>query len=182
VKKQSDSVITILSLLSLVGFSSCGNILKANVPTYSNGAGGRSSNLALGATAKMGDFACPATPNILPDKDVNLDGTDIFTACTSPTRTFDLQITGRTESSSQICVFPVTFIDNIHIYYKPEVSTGAPLVQCVDATSGSMNTSFLNVNYNAVFIVEAQSKQQLIQCLVTGNFFTCPHYSFGKIK
>src|SRR5262249_30566162 len=125
---------------------------------------------------------CPQSANVIPDYDTNLNGTDLFTVCTSKQNNYDLLIHGTTESSPTICIYPATYADATHIYYKPDVQTGGPLVTCVAAQSGGDKVSFNGINYNYVFIVEQPYEDQMTTCLTTMSYEQCPHFSAGQIR
>ena len=173
----------ISSLIAITALSGCGNLMKANLPTPPKSSQ-QTANPATSSTVSSvnGNFTCPNQANVLPDVDVYLNGSDDFTVCPSTQNATDILIHGKTQISAQICVCPVSYVDSTHVYWKPDVATGAPLFQCSDETSAGVTETFTNMNYNAVYIVEGPYKDAMIACLVEGNAYACPHYSFGEFR
>jgi hypothetical protein len=127
-------------------------------------------------------YNCPGSPNVTPDSDTNLDGTDYFTVCTSKTADDNLLVHGSTEHSGTICVIPVMGSDDQNMQPVADPSSHQLLMQCVSASSSGASVSFSSAQFNGVLIVESQDANGMISCMYSGDYNTCPNYSFGMIR
>jgi len=138
-----------------------------------------------GLDNSLGTFDCPAEPNVLPDNDMFGDGTGQFTVCQGNTNPFDISISGTTDETKTICVFPAQVLGPQQIFIKRNLQTGGVLSQCLTASDATVAT-FPGVEYNAVFITEFTYASQLAFCLNLGDYFFCPkdpgYFSFGQFK
>lgn len=143
----------------------------------------------LSESEAQGEFECPTQPNVIPKYDWDIDGTNRYRVCESPTSTANLLIFGipsGAEESNMICVFPLQYIDRTHVFVKPDIARGGALFQCVKADQASgANVSFTATNFNMVLIVESKDLELAQECLnpFKGVDFTaCPHYSYGRFR
>jgi hypothetical protein len=83
-------------------------------------------------------------------------------------------------------LFPIQYIDSTHAFYKPDLTTGLPLANCVTIdssnSSNGVEMSFANITFNAAFIVDDTDKDQMQLCLANANSSACPLYSYGKFR
>ena len=171
-------------LIFAVLLTGCGvgrpSVLKASPSTYNVSAASAGAGLNAGADA---NYVCPASNNIAPDYDTNLNGTGFYQVCTNRDSKEKVAIHGRpTASATKLCVFPVEAVDENHIYWKPDLQTGGPWSRCYDITDTGVYAQFEGVSYNAVFIVDSlTANTQMQECLLTGYRY-CPSYSFGKFR
>jgi hypothetical protein len=172
--------------------SSCGN--------YAGGARGiriSSNGISYGATADLsglsgigntteGNYTCPNSANVLPNGDSNYDSKGKYTVCTNASNQANILIHGKTRASSGFCLFPIQYIDSTHAFYKPDLTTGLPLANCVTIdssnSSNGVEMSFANITFNAAFIVDDTDKDQMQLCLANANSSACPLYSYGKFR
>lgn len=163
--------------------SACGNLVprerKASPAEY-QGLGSVSTITTPGLSSDA--FSCAEQPNVLPDYDETFDGARRYTVCRSRNNQTDIQVHGQTAGSKSICVFPAQEINSTHIYAKPDLVTGGLVHHCAEITENGVIASFPNVNFNAAFIVEGEDFQQMQACLVVGNYWGCPNYSYGKFR
>lgn len=172
----------ILGLLA-VATTGCGNILKPYVPRAPEGSYGRSPASVRPSTGGSPQgYACPDSPNVVPDYDYERDGTGQFSVCHNRDSQADILVHGSISQGTSICIFPAQVIDDQHIYVKPDVQTGLPWSQCVEVTDQGAYARFEGISWNAAFIVESIHKSQMQSCLFGGNYYGCPRYSFGRFR
>lgn len=128
------------------------------------------------------DFSCPENPNILPDDDEKLDGTGRYSVCHNKSSQAEILIHGEGQIGESICIYPAQVIDSQHVYVKPDLQTGGPWHQCITIASTGVYANFASIEYNAVFIVESTDEKQMTRCLIGGNYYYCPKYSFGRFR
>lgn len=152
-----------------------------------------STGTSSGATSGDSEFSCPSGYNVMPSYDRYVNGTMKFQVCRHTSDASKIKITGSSYGDSKICVFPLEYVDENHVYPKPDLSTGGLVNKCVSATSTyrsyspyydfqDVMTSFPATNFNAVIIVLESNKNQLMSCLngpAGPNFYYCPDYSYG---
>ncbi|HAR43178.1 MAG TPA: hypothetical protein DCS07_11220 [Bdellovibrionales bacterium] len=160
----------------------CGNMSKPGkiiAPASTFSPGGIPGDLSA---ASSDEYVCPATPNVLADYDFEFNGSGTYTVCQSQNLE-NIEIHGKTAQSNTICVFPIQYVNEQNIYWKPELATGRPLSSCITVNStAGVYATFPGITFNAVFIVENTDRWQMEQCLITGTYATCPHYSYGKFR
>jgi hypothetical protein len=162
----------------------CGRVLPSNMnyaPTNSmvmNGSPSYTSQVAA-------QYSCPGTPNVVPNIDETVDGSDYFTVCTSKTvgDFSDLLVKGKFSTSNSLCAIPVQMLDASH--FKPKLDAqGSPIYTCGTATADGVllsNPMANSASFNSIIIVESPELNNLMTC-VQNNFRNCPNYSFGKIR
>jgi hypothetical protein len=173
----------IVAALSLLAVTGCGEINHPN-GLYVGDTEARTFAYSIGQSDA--NFDCPTSPNVLEEYDDDLRETGTFSVCTAKTSAFRIRVHGKTKSNDSICVFPAQYIDRTRILAKPD-SRGYPMSACASADSIPAGSSglifeFANTNFNAVFIVEAQDRDQMQMCLFSNNPFGCPEYSYGKFR
>ncbi|MEK6704842.1 MAG: hypothetical protein AABZ06_03560, partial [Bdellovibrionota bacterium] len=140
-----------LAVTAVLITSGCGqissppNVRKASVESY------QGLNQLSPSTASNDSYNCPDKSNIVPDYDSELDGSGFYTACINKDSQNSILIHGRTLNSNSICIFPAQYIDQDHVYTKPELLPNGqavgPLSQCVDTADGGIMVNFENINY-----------------------------------
>lgn len=163
--------------IALTGCGKLSNRYVARAPSSSYNVSSSSYTVATNS-----DYACPDSPNVVPDYDQLHDGSGYFTVCPSRAQKSDVLVHGEIAAGSQVCIFPAQVIDDAHIYVKPDLQTGLPWVQCTDVAETGIYGSFPGINWNAAFIVSNLEKDQMRSCLATGNYYACPSYSFGRFR
>jgi hypothetical protein len=127
-------------------------------------------------------YRCPSSTNVFPDEEYALNGGGRYTVCTTSKSAANILVHGTTSRSNRVCIYPAQVIDEQHVYVKPDTSTGLPWHQCSEISDLGVPASFPNINYNAVFIVEGPDESAMTSCLMGGNYFACPEYSFGQFR
>lgn len=148
---------------------------NASLGALSSGATGESASL----------FSCPSSANVLPDYDVYLDGSGVYSACAHKSDANQVKLSGKASrnSNNRICVFPAEVVDSTHWYVKPDLSTGRPLVSCQTLSGSEAVFNFAATKYNALFVAEEHDMQQMSDCLQSGHYPSCPAmYSYGRFK
>lgn len=173
-----------LLLASAIPISGCGQVLfKSYIPETPGGKSGTVSALTTDSPKDDPDFNCPQEPNVVPNYDWDLNGTGFFRVCESKKDLMNILIHGKTSRSNVICIFPAEVVNQKSIFTKPDLITGAPLSQCVEATEEGIYAKFEGIKFNAVFIVEKPDQLQMENCLFGGVSPLCPqYYSFGKFR
>ncbi len=160
----------------------CGRVFPGNMdfaPANSLVTNNSTSNQI---TAK---YSCPGVPNVHPNMEITLDGSDHFTVCTSKTlgNFSDLLITGRFSSSNSLCAIPVQMLSSGQ--FKAKLDTqGNPVFSCSAPTADGVlisNPMADSASFNSIIIVESPDLNSLISC-IANNYTDCPNYSFGKIR
>lgn len=171
---------TLIATLALL-LTGCGQVYRNSLPQSLLGSYSV-NNPSSSFTINSNQFACPSSPNVLPDYDSRLDGTGRYTVCATPSSKSRILVHGKTTSSKQICIYPAQVIDQKHVYVKPDLSTNLPWNQCSEIIDGGVTAQFDSIEFNAVFIVEEPDQAQMTSCLIGGNYYSCPTYSFGKFR
>ncbi|MEO7161888.1 MAG: hypothetical protein ABI041_03105 [Bdellovibrionia bacterium] len=161
----------------------CGRINASNInyaPANSTAFSGFSPSNKIAAS-----FSCPGVPNVVPNLDETVDGSDYFTVCTSKTigNFSDLLITGRFSSNNSLCVVPVQMLDPTHFMPKLDAQKN-PVYTCSAPTADGVlvsNPSANSASFNSIIIVESPELNNLVRC-IQNNFTNCPNYSFGKFR
>jgi hypothetical protein len=172
--------------------TSCGNVVnhRGDLQVSTNGVQyGASADLGAlsgsGSTTANG-YSCPNSANVFPSDGNTYDPAGQYSVCMNTTDVSTILVHGQTRGSSAFCVFPIQYVDSSHSYWKPDPSTGLPMVSCanVPTASGSPGVSFTfsSTNYNAVIIVDDTNKDAMQTCLVSANVGGCPTYSYGKFR
>ena len=132
------------------------------------------------------NFSCPGLPNVIPNMEQAIDGSDYFTVCTSKAigNFSDLMITGKFSAANSLCVVPVQMLDINH--FKAKLDTqGNPVYTCsarnADGAVLISNPMANSPSFNAIVIVESPHLNNLISC-IQNNLANCPNFSFGKIR
>lgn len=162
--------------LSLLASSCGGRVFNSYVPTAPKSAFASQGDWSnLETDDKNGDFVCPDHPDVIPDYDSVRDGSGHFTVCSNPKDATSVLIHGEISHGSSICVFPALVVDDSNV-------SALPNWKCVPATEGGAMVSFPGFKFNAAFIVTNHERDQMRACLVQGNYYLCPSYSFGKFR
>ncbi len=176
----------VAAVTGLMLFSACGNTTYRSEQIT---AGSSSYNPSVSTDSAVtvddtldANYTCPQSANTLPDYDYKNDGSGKYTVCEKKDSTAEILIHGKTSEYGAVCVFPVQVIDESHIYVKPDVATGLPMVTCYEATKRGVYAKFAGVRFNATFIVEYQYANAMRACLLSGNYYTCPNYSYGRFR
>ncbi|MCC7441100.1 MAG: hypothetical protein IT285_05690 [Bdellovibrionales bacterium] len=160
---------------------------------------GTTGGSSFGASAAESDgFQCPGAPNVLPNYDFNLDGTEFWEVCHHPEELPRIRISGATVNAPVVCVYPVEINDeNGSISLKKDAATQTLIKKCVTASVSDgyytktyydfydKDLSFSGILYNAVFIVKQTNTAQMEVCLdgpLGANVNFCPPYSFGRFR
>lgn len=171
-----------IALLGLffIPLGGCGGVIKPVIPRALENS--YQLNASTSADTDSLEYHCPANPNIIPDYDYQLDGTGRYSACYHKTEKSKILIHGKTGQNDTICIFPAQIIDSKHVYTKPDTQTGGPWHQCVSISNSGVFADFPNIEYNGLFIVESNDELQMSRCLIGGNYYSCPTYSFGRFR
>ncbi len=177
--------------------SSCGQMLSGTlppkVPSASVPGVGYSGSLVSNETIQ-GNFVCPIEPNVVPDYDWEIDGSTQYQVCLSQSSTYSILVHGRPstkEKSKKICVFPIEYRDQDHVFIKPDLTRDPegkiPLSICQKSESQDKEgTVFLfnSTNFNTVMIIDFRNKEKMEFCLnpKQTNFYNCPPFSYGKFR
>jgi len=159
----------------------CGGAIRPVVPTALE------SSYRLSAYTSTDDqsssnYRCPSNPNVIPDYDDRLDGTGQYSVCTHRSSESQILIQADSYQNEKLCIFPAQVIDSKHIYVKPDTQTGAPWHQCIPQANSGIFADFTGIQYNAVFIIDGSDEYQMTKCLIGGNYYACPQYSFGQFR
>lgn len=178
------AIVIALFGLTLTPLGGCGGVVKPVIPralesSYQLNASTSGDPDSLELTSQ---YHCPNYPNIMPDYDYELDGTGRYSACYNKSEKSKILIHGKTGKNDTICIFPAQIIDSKHVYAKPDTQTGGPWHQCVPISSTGVFADFPNIEYNGLFIVESDDESQMSRCLIGGNYYNCPPYSFGRFR
>ncbi|MFN7684119.1 MAG: hypothetical protein ACK5QT_01735 [Oligoflexia bacterium] len=167
----------LLSILAIFA-TGCGTALE--FPRVFRAPGSSSGHFI---SSSQGFGACSATANVLPIRDVALDGRDRYIACPDSASLFKIRLWGESSASTtQLCVFPAITEPTGQIRYQRD-DQGRPQVICgpVDPDYGS-DFIFEDVTYDSIFVVPVGSRTSMISCLTAQNPAACPHYSFGQFR
>lgn len=174
--KNTLNLILAASVTTLL--SACGAADPGLYDTQSYGT--NTYNYNQNAATSDGAYLCPASPNVLPARDVNFDGTQRYTVCANPADKTKALVKGTSSSSAMVCAYPVQYVDTNRFVYKLSPS-GLPMFQCANvASSGRFEISFPSTNYNALVVVDYADQLSMSRCLVNGQ--TCPNYSMGRFQ
>ena len=105
-----------------------------------------------------------------------------FEACRHMTNPDDLLIVGQTAVTDSVCVYPAEVIGSSNVQVKLDELDRIWKSCGQIAPDTPLFTSFPGSRVNAVFVVEAEYELLMDQCLITGNEFSCPDFSFGRIR
>lgn len=168
--------------MSLAGLSSCGPRLAPQYGVTGGTAFTQTSITASTSDVIVSGYLCPGTPNVNPYQD-NFDEVDAFSVCQQQGNPDNLAISGElsSQSVSQICVFPANYLSSTQVITELNTETGLPSYTCQSVGRGPTFVSFGSITFNAVFIVEGENLQPMIQCLAQADNAECPAYSFGKL-
>ncbi|OFZ21749.1 MAG: hypothetical protein A2X94_15795 [Bdellovibrionales bacterium GWB1_55_8] len=170
------------ALAATVLLSACGNLSVPSVKKVPAGSYVTGPLVSADSPTTDDGFTCPSKPNVVPDYDWSFDDSGQYTVCQKRESRADIKIHGTTSDSNTICIFPVQYVDDEHIYTKPDLTTGAPLAQCIQISPAGVFANFPDINFNAVFIVEKPYLAQMKTCLAAGNYYGCPAYSYGVFR
>ena len=182
-KKINYISLLITSILAVLSIG-CGRAFPTNI-NYAPANSIVSPYTYLGNNSAA-NFSCPGLPNVIPNMDQTVDGSNYFTVCTSKIagNFSDLLITGNFSASNSLCVVPVQMLDSSHFKAKLDPQ-GNPSYTCSarndDGAVLISNPMANSSSFNAVVIVESPQLNNLISC-IQNNFANCPNFSFGKIR
>lgn len=135
-----------------------------------------------------GDFVCPNTANVVPNFDLEMDGSGYYKVCYHKTLSDTLFIVGdvsQSEKEKQVYVFPIQFVDKYTIWLKPDVNKKSVAFEQAQVNDDGFEVKFNLTDFNSVIIVESQYIDKMRACLLTKpkpSFNLCPPFSFGKFK
>jgi hypothetical protein len=161
----------------------CGRINPSNI-NYAPG-----SSMAISNYSSINKFAdnysCPSSPNVVPNMNQTVDGSNNFKVCTSKIAGdfSNLLITGKFSPSNSLCVIPLQLLDPAHFTPKFDVQ-GNPIYACAAPTAEGVFISSPmanSANFNAIIVVESPELNNLVRC-IKNNYTNCPNYSFGEIR
>lgn len=175
--------VKIFSTLLFATLVGCGGAIRPVVPTALESSyrlsaytvGDNSSGISI-------EYRCPSNPNVIPDFDGKLDGTGQYSVCTHNSSKSQILIQPESYQNEKLCIFPAQVIDSKHVYVKPDTQTGGPWHQCIPHADSGIFADFPGIQYNAVFIVDGSDEYQMTKCLIGGNYYACPQYSFGQFR
>ena len=132
----------------------------------------------------LGSYDCPNSDNVTPAFDEDLNGSGYYRVCTHIQNLEDIAITGQTQVSQNICVYPIEVLGPTDIRVKPHPQEGGIWRQCSAPNQGTYNFQFVGSSLNAVIIIENVGINQdlMDMCLVSQNFNQCPSFSSGRIR
>lgn len=167
----------------LLPLSGCGDLRYRNGTFAPAESQGRTGQGLLGATDSLGagTFACPSSPNVVPDYDWAFDGSGFYQVCPHLSSASSMLIAGDTGASATVCAFPANYVSESELYTKPD-ATGGPQYKCFSVPQGGGQLTFEETNFNSVFIVAKADRSQMTKCLMARNFHYCPAYSFGLFR
>jgi hypothetical protein len=127
-----------------------------------------------------GEFSCPTEANITPYEDRVFDGSQRYTVCSHRTTTSRIRISGYSSTDSQLCVYPLEFLDDTHFVYKMSVN-GLPLYTCYNSqTTPQKDFDFQTMHFDGLVIVDQADQADMSRCLMNGA--NCPTHSLGRFR
>lgn len=137
-------------------------------------------NAMFSQTSADAGYNCPSSPQVLPNQDINFDGSQRYVACRNTGTATQILLKGYSSSSAMVCVYPIQYINTNQFVYKASPS-GLPMFQCGDMQNTyRLEASFPATNFNAVIVVDYTDQLNMSRCLANGQ--TCPNYSIGKLQ
>ncbi len=160
---------------------SAGKTVRAPATSTSSNSTQSSVDLSLAANQNP-DYTCPSQVNVTPTYDADIERTHDYTVCRHRTDESKIMLDLSPFIARKICVFPIEVIDAQNILTKANTQTGGLFNQCTDLAASGAFVEFKGIQYNAVFVVDYANQQQMQQCLLSGNEYLCPAFSFGQFR
>jgi hypothetical protein len=154
--------------------------------------------------SELDEFNCPSKPNVMPDFDRAINGTNRYRVCVSKKTNYSYLVEGESSTTgASVCLIPATYVNptqggtkaGYSVFVDPTNKTKV-LKFCyqpsdLDAARVSFQEGFKNyrdpldpkkpVTINGFFIVTEQDLAQMQVCLKSGIAIACPAYSFGRL-
>jgi hypothetical protein len=194
-KVNKSLVFALFSIAQLCFTTGCGNMGAYNLSKVKTGSYQFDSYSSDSDWAIEAKFSCTGHPFILPNQDSGFSGTDHYTACPSiQNSTYgDILVKGSSTENHSICVIPAKQDTNGNISWFRDSKTTQPIYLCSDINSSkgtifsfplagqASTTQLLNPGYNAVYIVEQNDMDEMLQHLANQNV-QAPNYAFGEFR
>ncbi|MGK5089698.1 hypothetical protein WDW86_19270 [Bdellovibrionota bacterium FG-2] len=154
----------------------------AQSPATAHSAPTQSSVDMSSAANQNPDYSCPDKVNVTPSYDGDIERTHDYSVCRHRTDESKIMVDLTPFIARKICVFPIEVVDAEHILTKANTQTGGLFYQCSDLAPAGAFVGFQGLQYNSVFIVDYADRKMMEQCLMAGNEYLCPSYSFGQFR
>jgi hypothetical protein len=135
-------------------------------------------------------YECQASAVIVPAS-APADGRGKYQVCTSKSSLTEIQLQGRSLSSSHICAYPARAVGTAPATAIYDMY-GNPISSCVGLSGGASTTttsfSFPGVTFNALAVIDQtdefgrSQKERMDQCLRTQMYSDCPTYAYGIFR